>query len=116
MFLECEIGKLDAMETTETNHITLLGDNQSGSKIKITGPDGFVLHALREFNITGVHRVNPVTLLPMLDFLQRFIVTRNSILSNGIGDIEIWPSILAAGQYKNCDALPENGAELNFLN
>lgn len=128
MWKEGSIGRLAMMDWYESNSlyshtagtwagtVKVVGANQSGSSLIISGTNGDTLKAGDKFNIALVNRVNPMTRrVAGKAALRTFTVTQAYALTGGNDTISILPAIYGPGsQYQNVDALPADQAALTL--
>jgi hypothetical protein len=96
--------------------VKVVGANQSGSSLIISGTAADTIKAGDKFAIALVNQVNPMTRrIPGKAALMNFTVTQDYTLTGGNDTISILPAIYGPGsQYQNVDALPADQAALTL--
>lgn len=102
--------------TRGTDTVLVNGPTAEGATTLVTdgwtGTNG-LLNGDR-FTVADVFAVNPIT-KARLSWLQPFVVTADINSAGGAATLAISPTIRAAGQFQNVNALPANNAALTFL-
>lgn len=102
--------------TAATGGVTIVGANQSGSSLLVTGTNTQTIKQGDKFNIAAVNAVNPNTRAVNGLGLKQFTATQDLTLTGGNDTLAIFPAIFGPGsQYQNVDALPGNAAALTFF-
>jgi hypothetical protein len=103
---------------TWTGAVTVVGSNQSGGQLVITGTAGSTINPGDKFNIAAVNMVNPMTRRSAGPATLRtftYASASQMVLTGGSDTIPILPPIYGPGsQYANVDALPQNNAALTL--
>ncbi len=89
--------------------IVIDGANQSGDTLKVGGVIGD-LNEGDTFTIAGVYAVNPKS-RTKLNYLRKFVVLPGSTKTS----LKIFPSISVGGSQPTVNALPADGADLEFM-
>jgi hypothetical protein len=102
--------------TAATGGVTVVGANQSGSSLIVSGTSGQTILQGDKFNVASVNGVNPTTRRPGSMGLQQFTAAQNLTLTGNPTDVlQFYPAIYGPGsQYQNTDSLPANTAALTF--
>lgn len=101
--------------TAATHGVTIVGANQSGSSLVVTGTNLDTILQGDKFTVALVNGVNPRTRRAGTMGLQNFTATQSLTLTGGNDTLYISPAIFGPGsQYQNVDSLPGNTAALTF--
>jgi hypothetical protein len=128
MFKRGSIGTLALFKFFESNSlysqtagtwagtVKVVGANQSGSSLIISGTANDTIKRRDKFSIALVNKVNPMTYrIAGKATLKTFTVTQDYTLTGGNDTINILPAIYGPGsQYQNVDALPADQAALTL--
>ena len=128
MFKKGTIGTLAGFRFFESNSlyshtagtwagvVKVVGANQSGSSLIISGTANDTIKQGDKFNIALVNKVNPMTYrIAGKATLKTFTSTQDYTLTGGSDTINILPAIYGPGsQYQNVDALPADQAALTL--
>ena len=128
MFKKGSIGTLAGYSFFESNSlyshtagtwagvVKVVGANQSGASLIISGTNGDTIKQGDKFNIALVNKVNPMTYrIAGKATLKTFTSTQDYTLTGNNDTISILPAIYPPGsQYQNVDALPADQAALTL--
>lgn len=128
MFKKGSIGKLAGFSFFESNSlfshtagtwagtVKVVGGNQSGASLIISGTAADTIKKGDKFNIALVNAANPMTRrIAGKATLQVFDVPQDYTLTGGNDTISILPAIYGPGsQYQNVDALPADQAAMTL--
>lgn len=128
MFKKGSIGTLAGYSFFESNSlyshtagtwagvVKVVGANQSGSSLIISGTVNDTIKRRDKFSIALVNKTNPMTYrVAGKVALKTFTVTQDYTLTGGNDTINILPAIYGPGsQYQNVDALPADQAALTL--
>lgn len=91
------------------------GGLQTGSSLLISGMGTYALKEGDRFTIDGVYGVNPISYVNT-NVLQEFVMTAD-VSGSSTATLTISPAIIAdtASQLQTVNALPANGASINFV-
>jgi len=101
--------------TAPTGGVTVVGANQSGSSLIVTGTNTQTIKKGDKFSIASVNGVNPRTRRAGSMGAMHFTATQDLTLTGGNDTLNFLPAIFGPGsQYQNVDSLPGNNAAFTF--